>query len=386
MKKILIFLSVWALVWSGACRRTDVQPDNPATVTKDSFAGVPAAVVQAIRKAYPTATELNFTEIDKGKVWDSRFVVDTRNRQARVDAKGTILEDYAVTASSERVGVILPAAAQEYIQTNYPNYKLIAAGEGRHKDQKAYKVLLRSEKEEITLVFDEKGALLLEFKAAVSSRPTTDLPKNYPIGKAEDLPEPVRQYLRENDLTFAKGLVSVEGEGPKTYYVVATKGNAVYELSFSAEGKLLRSNVYIPPVEIKSVNDLPAAAVAYLNGYTFERGAVLTDREGKKTYLVVASKEGKRYEMTFNADGKLVKSSETRPAPKVEEKALTAETLPAPVTEYLNATYKDWTFMKGYATWAEGKPRGYLVVVQVAKELYYLTFNGEGRFVAVKKG
>jgi hypothetical protein len=35
---------------------------------------------------------------------------------------------------------------------------------------------------------------------------------------------------------------------------------------------------------------------------------------------------------------------------------------------------------------AEGKPRSYMVVMQVEKDLYYLMFNGEGKFENVRKG
>ncbi|WP_345241197.1 PepSY-like domain-containing protein [Nibrella saemangeumensis] len=454
MKKIFFLLTALLVIWVSACRRPEVQPDTPATVVDNDFANVPAVVVQAVRKAYPAATELSFSELDKGKVWDSRFVIDAKNHQARIDVKGTILEAYTVATADARTGITLPAAAQEYIQKTYPNYKIVVAGEGQHNNQKAYKVLVRGEKEEITLVFDEEGKVLLEFKAAVSTRPAEDLPTNYPIVKPEDLPAPISQYLRENGLTFAKGMVIVDGEDKKFYHIAARKGEAIYELSFSGDGGLLRSNVYIPPVAIQSINDLPAAAAAYLNGYTLERGMAFTDREGKKMYSVVVSKDGKRYDMSFDSEGKLlrsalippdpqvirsaaelpepikaylkdytfekgmlfydrdgkkyyeiaaskngkvaffvfdaegkvVRSSESGPNPNVDQKALTAEGLPAPILAHLNATYKGWTFMKGYVVLAEGKAQSYLVVVQVEKDLLYLTFNGEGTFENVRKG
>ncbi|GAA4406395.1 hypothetical protein GCM10023187_25780 [Nibrella viscosa] len=454
MKKLCVLFMLFTIVWVSSCRRLEVQPDDSAGVVDKNFANVPAVVVQAVRKAYPAATSLSFSEIDKGNVWESRFVVEAKNRQARINAKGTMLEDYAVAASGERsgVGVSLPTAAQEYIQKNYPDYKLIAAGEGRQNEKKAYKVLLRREKEEVTLVFDEKGALLLEFKATVSATPTDDMPKNYPIGRADDLPAPIRQYLQENGLTFAKGLVVMESESKKIYYIVAQKGDAIYELSFGEDGKLVKASVSVPPVALKSVNDLPAAAVAYLTGYTFERGMLLTDKDGKKTYTAVVYKDGKRYEMAFSSEGKLLRSTMTppepqaiksvselpeairtylkeytfekgmkyfdneghtfyeiaaskngtmasfvfdgdgklikssQPTPKQEEKPLTAGTLPGPIVEYLNATYKSWTFVKGNAILLDGKLQRYNIQVQVEKTSYILTFNAEGKFEVVKKG
>jgi len=454
MNKLFFLLTALTLIWVSACRRPELQPDNLATVVDKEFANVPAVVVQAVRKAYPAATNLSFSELDKGKVWDSRFGAEARNYQARIDAKGTMLEVYAVSAFGERSGMALPAAAQEHIQAKYPGYRIVIAGEGQHNNQKAYKVLVRGEKEEVTLLFDEKGSLFMEFKAAISSTPATDLPKHYPVAQPQDLPAPISQYLRENGLSFEKGMVIMEGENKKSYHVAAKKAEAWHELSFSADGKLIRAYVHIPPVAIQSVNELPAAAAAYLNGYTFERGMKITNREGKIMYMVTARKEGKRDQMTFDsegklmqssmippepqmiksvdelpdpikdylkaysfekgmifydqeskkyyqiaaskngkmaffvfdADGKVIRSSESGPSPHVDQKALTVEALPAPIVEYLNATYKGWTFMKGHVVMAEGKPRSYMVVMQVEKDLYYLMFNGEGKFENVRKG
>jgi hypothetical protein len=112
MNKLFFLLTALTLIWVSACRRPELQPDNLATVVDKEFANVPTPVVQAVRKAYPAATNLSFSELDKGKVWDSRFGAEARNYQARIDAKGAMLEVYAVSAFGERSGMDLPAAAQ----------------------------------------------------------------------------------------------------------------------------------------------------------------------------------------------------------------------------------------------------------------------------------
>ena len=383
MKKISFLLTLLAVLWLGACRQQEAQPAN-------EFPDVPAAVVQAVRMAYPTATGLSFTELDKGNVWESDFSVQAVDHQAKVSVKGSILEVYALGKADGVTGsqsVTLPAAAKAYIEKTYPGYKLVAAGEGQYNNQKAYKVALRTEKEEVTLIFDANGTVILEFKAAIT--PTPETPKTFPILKTEELPAAASSYLRENSLVFAKGMATVDKDSKKTYLVYATKGTTTYELTFDNDGKLIKSSSSTPmptptTVALKSISELPTAAVAFLTGYTFEKGTLTTSAEGKKTYSVAVSKDGKRYEMTFDGDGKVLTNIYT---PRSEEKALTASSdLPGSITEYLTKTYPGWTFVKGTLVRTDTKPTGYTVVIKVGEVLYYVYFNGEGKFETVKKG
>ncbi len=324
MKPFLLLLTLLVFLGLGACRQQEAQP----TVANE-FPAVPTAVVQALRTAYPGAKDLSFTEIDKGNIWESAFTVQAINHQAKVNAKGTILEAYAVgnTAAGDKgpTSVTLPAAAKAYIDKTYPGYKLMAVGEGQYNNQKAYKVLLQNEKEAVTLIFDGSGALYLEFKEAIVSKPTTvvaDLPKTFPITKVEELPAAISKYLNDNGLTFAKGLASVDKADKKTWLIYATKGSTIHEFLFDNDGKLLKgSSVAVPPVS------------------------------------------------------------------NLKEKAITTATeLPATITDYLTKNYPNWVFMKGIVTMNGDKPLSYLVVIKIDTTLYYVTFNGEGKFELAKKG
>lgn len=324
MKPFLLLITLLVSLCLGACRQQEAQP-----TVADEFPAVPTAVVQALRTAYPSAKGLSFTEIDKGNVWESAFTVQTINHQAKVNAKGTILEAYAVGSAGAGdkgpTSVTLPAAAKAYIDKTYPGYKLMAVGEGQYNNQKAYKVLLQNEKEAVTLVFDGNGVLYLEFKAVIVSKPTTgivDTPKTFPITKAEELPAAISQYLRDNGLTFAKGLASVDKADKKTWLIIATKDKVTHELLFDNDGKLLKaSSVSAPPVS------------------------------------------------------------------SLKEKAITAATeLPAIITDYLTKNYPNWVFMKGVVAMKGDKPSSYIVVIKLDTTLYYLSFSGEGKFESVKKG
>ncbi|WP_375448147.1 PepSY-like domain-containing protein [uncultured Fibrella sp.] len=383
MKKISLLLPLLAVLWLGACRQQEAQPAN-------EFPDVPTAVVQAVRIAYPTATGLSFTEIDKGNMWESDFSIQAVNHQATVNAKGSILEVYALGKGDALTGpqsVTLPAAAKAYIDKTYPGYKLVAVGEGQYNNQKAYKVSLRTEKEEVTLIFDASGTVILEFKAAIT--PVVEPPKTFPILKAEELPTAASNYLKENSLVFAKGMATVDKDNKKTYLVYATKGTTTYELAFDNDGKLIRSSSSTPTppatttVELKSISDLPAAAVAFLAGYTFEKGSVTT-KEGKKTYSVVVNKDGKRYEMTFDGDGKVLTNTYT---PRPTEKAMaTSSELPGTSREYLTKTYPGWAFMKGVIVSTGSVVTSYTVVIKVGEVLYTVIFNGEGKFTSATRG
>ena len=324
MKSFSFIITLLVFLCLGACRQQEAQP-----TVADEFPAVPTAVVQALRTAYPSATELSFTEIDKGNIWESAFTVQTVNHQAKVNAKGTILEAYAVgsAAAGDKgpTSVTLPADAKAYIAKTYPGYKLVAVGEGQHNNQKAYKVLLQNEKEAVTLIFDGNGVLYLEFKEAIVAKPTTgvaDTPKTFPITKVDELPAAINQYLRDNGLTFAKGLASVDKADKKTWLIIATKGTAVHELLFDNAGKLLKASSVTVPL-----------------------------------------------------------------LPNLKEKAITASTeLPAIITDYLTKNYPNWVFMKGVAAMNGDKPVSYIVVIKVGETLYYVYFNGEGKFETAKKG
>ncbi len=531
MKKIIVAFAVFSALCLGSCKNSEeLVPQDQAI--KQDFSSVPSAVVLAVKTGYPAATDLSFSEIESAKVWEADFNLSTIPHEAKIDAKGNILEVYATAGAMGTDGVMgtitLPAAAEDYIKKNYAGYKVVSSGEGEYNKQKAYKVLLRTEKEEVTIIFDEKGNVVIEFKASsqLSTRP--DPPKTYPLVKAEELTEAIAKYLKDNGLTFAKGIATVVDNTKKTYFIVATKGTTTFELYFDNDGKLTKSSSYTPPpapVAIKAISELPAEAVKYLAGYVLVSGTATTDRNGKKTYVVYVTKEGKKFEIsfdnegklirstfitpapqvlkaselpetiskylkengqafekgtlyydkegkkffdvvavkagvitifTFDADGKVIRKSVTPPAPqeikaatelpdaiakylkdngltfvkgtiifdadskksyvisakkekeshelyfdsngkllksvilpalpKIEEKALVGTDLPKIISEYLNNTYKTWTFMKGYQVLTDGKSTSYLVVIKVNTDLYYVYFNGEGKFEVAKKG
>ncbi|WP_266365072.1 PepSY-like domain-containing protein [Tellurirhabdus rosea] len=322
MKKIGYTLALLAALGLSSCQK-EIQPVDGVPIT-DPNASVPTAVVRAVQEAYPSASGITFTELDKGKVWESRFKVAAVNHQAMVNEKGTILQAYAVreAATGMPTDTIAPAIVT-YIRTHYPDYTVAASGAGQFNNQPSFKVLLRKETQEITLIFDAKGAVLFEHKGTAQTGPV-EPPKTYPISQADELPASVSQYLKENGFTFARGLVTVGADNAKVYLLVVSKGSVFFELTIDASGKFPSIRYYTSPTAPPS--DLVQKSIG-------------SDKE-----------------------------------------------LPAVVTAYLNENYKGWVFMKGYVNSVSDKPVEHMVVVQVGSVYWYVSFNGEGKFVSAQKG
>ncbi|TAE31100.1 MAG: hypothetical protein EAZ91_08975 [Cytophagales bacterium] len=385
MNKIYVLLMLLVVAALNACQRADLVPTD---TSPSEYKDVPTVVVQAVQNAYPAAVNLKFTEVDKGNIWSADFMNAALAHQATVSKKGEILEAYSVADAARAAAATLPAVIEAFIQKNYAGYKLIGWGEGQHNGQKAYKVALRKEREDVTLIFDANGVLLFTYKATVPVATTITAPRTIPISKVEELTSPIAAYLKTNGMTFGKGLAVVDKDGKKTYLIVATKGSTVFELTFDNDGKLLKSSSYTPPpapVALKSVSELPTAAITYMAGYTFVSGTVITGTDGQKTYLVNAKKEGKQFTFAFDNAGKLIRSAEIKPLPKVESKSLTDKDLPAVITSYLNANYKGWSLTKGAVTIIDGVASNYLLVIKVGADSFTVSFDGAGKFIGARK-
>lgn len=447
MKKVLLLSTLSLAIMLNGCKDESL---DVKTVDQASTDIVPAIVVQAVKNEYPSATDVKFSVVEKNKVWESQFSYQTQTHEAKIDSKGTILEVYAIAGTAT-----LPAAIEEYIAKNFAGYKVVTTSEGKNGTQKAYKVILKNEKEEVTLLFDENGKLIADFRATTPAVTPPEPPKNYPVLKADELPAAILQYLKDQGLTFAKGMVNIEKD-KKNYSVTATKGTTVYTLNFDENGKLTRSSSYTPPpapVVITSLNDLPkiivdalagykfekgtittekdkktyyivvskegrtyefvfdndgkilkssvpppspqkierldglpATIIAALAGYTFESGVISFDNTGKKSYSIVASKEGKRYEFLFDNDGKLVKSTVIAEPVKTEQKVIVEKELPQSIIEYLTKNYAGWRLEKATLTTVNGEKSEYLVYIKVGNDGWYVTFDGKGVFRSAKKG
>lgn len=384
MKKILLFFLVLGLFIS--CN--DLQD-------VDSSATVPPAVSNAVRKAYPEATDLGFEVIEANKLWESNFAVKAQRMLAVVNNTGQITETYNVA----RVGATLPETARKYISTNYPDASIVRIDE-QINDQKGvigYKVLIKTkENKEVVLLFDTTGSLTLLITK--DGTPTTQTEsKSYTI-EQKDLPEAIKKILVEKhgDYKFLKGAVTIEN-GKRTYYVVVSKEMTNYEYAFDENGTILKSSSSgmtqgNPTQKELSANDIPNRTKEYLDknykGWEYMKGLIFYEKDKVTGYLVVIKSENKLYYVYFEGSGAYQKTTDGSGTAitQVQERAIEAKDMLGTSKEYLTKNYAGWVFAKGVAKLKENKIYQYLIAIKVGDTLYYVTFDGDGKFLEAKRG
>ncbi|MFN8348301.1 MAG: hypothetical protein U0X91_25085 [Spirosomataceae bacterium] len=387
MKKLIVFAFLVAFISS--CRMNGVDSATEA---------VPQNVSNAVRKAYPEATDLKFTELETNRIWLSEFVVNIQKMSAVVNNTGQITETYNVA----RVGATLPESAQKYINTNYPNATIISIDEQINDQKKVigYKVLIKTkEGKEVVMLFDTTGSLMLLI--AKDGTPTTkpeSTTTTYAI-EQKDLPEAIKKVLTEKhgEYKYIKGVVMTEN-GKKTYHVVVGKEMVNYEYVFDENGTILKSGssgmTSNKTQKEMGAKDVPAKAKEYLDKtyktWDYMKGLIFYENDKITGYLAVVKSEGKLYYVYFDATGGYLKSTtETvveTPASAVQEKAIEAKDILGNSKEYLTKNYTGWVFLKGVAKFKENKIYQYLIAIKVGDNIYYVTFDGEGKFLEAKKG
>lgn len=388
MKKIAaVFFSLVCLISS--CNVKDVSTET-----------VPEAVSSAVRKAYPEATDLKFTELEANKIWVSEFVVKIQKMSAVINNTGQITETYNVA----RVGAVLPESAQKFITTNYPDAKIVSIDEQINDQKKVigYKVqIITKEGKEVVMLFDTTGSLtlLIAKDGTPNTKPES---KTYAI-EPKDLPEAIKKVLAEKhgEYKFVKGVVMVEN-GKKTYHVVVSKEMVIYEYTFDENGTIIKSSSSgmksdapnkVTQKELGK-NDIPGKLKEYLDktykGWEYQKGLIFYENDKISGYLAVVKVEGKLYYVYFDANGSYLKTTtETiveTPKPTVQEKAIESKDILGNSKEYLTKNYAGWVFVKGVAKLKENKIYQYLIVIKVGDNLYYVTFDGDGRFLEARKG
>lgn len=386
MKKFVAFVLLICFIVS--CRISDVDSET-----------VPQAVSSAVRKAYPEATDLKFTELEANKIWESEFVVKVQEMSAVVNNTGQITETYNVA----RVGATLPESAQKFITTNYPDATIISIDEQVNEQKKVigYRVLIKTkEGKQVMMLFDTTGSLtlLIVKDGTPTTKPET---KTYAI-EQKDLPEAIKKVLMEKhgEYKYLKGVVMIENE-KKTYHVVVSKDMVNYEYALDENGKILRSSSSgmksdKPKATQKELgkNDIPTKSKEYLDktykAWDYMKGLIFYENDKITGYLVAVKSEGKLYYVYFNASGEYLKttteSTIETPASSVQEKAIEAKDILGNSKEYLTKNYAGWVFLKGVAKLKENKIYQYLIVIKVGDNMYYVLFDGEGKFLEARKG
>ena len=383
-KNSAVFFSLVCLISS--CTMKDVSTET-----------VPETVSNAVRKAYPEATDLQFTELEANKIWVSEFVVKIQKMSAVVNNTGQITETYNVA----RVGAVLPESAQKFITTNYPDAKIISIDEQINDQKKVigYKVRITTkEGKEVVMLFDTTGSLTLLI--AKDGTPSTKPESNTYAIEQKDLPEAIKKVLTEKhgDYKFVKGVVMVEN-GKKTYHVVVSKEMVNYEYTFDETGAIIKSSssgmtgtAQGKTQKEVGKGDLPGKSKEYLDktykSWEYMKGLIFYENGKVTGYLSVVKVEDKLFYVYFDATGGYLKTTtESVTDPNtVQERAIESKDILGNSKEYLTKNYAGWVFAKGVAKLKENKIYQYLIVIKVGDNLYYVTFDGDGRFLEARKG
>ncbi len=319
---------------------------------------------------------------------------------AVVNNTGQITETYNVA----RIGVVLPESAQKFITTNYPEAKIVSIDEQVNDQKKVigYKVLIKTkEGKEVVMLFDTTGSLTLLI--AKDGTPSTKPESNTYAIEPKDLPEAIKKVLTEKhgEYKYLKGVVMVEN-GKKTYHVVVSKEMVNFEYTFDENGTILKSSSSGMKADAPNKvtqkelgkNDIPGKLKEYLDktykSWDYLKGLIFYENDKVAGYLTVVKVEGKLYYVYFDAAGGYLKTTaETTvetPKPTVQEKAIEAKDILGTSKEYLTKNYAGWVFVKGVAKLKENKIYQYLIAIKVGDSLYYVTFNGDGKFLEARKG
>ncbi|WP_435356654.1 PepSY-like domain-containing protein [Emticicia sp. SJ17W-69] len=390
MKNIYILLLALGWIFSACDSVKDLQPQQ------NMNEAVPQATVNAIRQAFPEATKIRFSTIEKNKIWQSDFEVKVEPMSAIVNNLGVITETYKVTGE-----VTLPDNIKSYISTNYAGATIKNASQQIGKDGKVegYKVFIKTkEGKDNILVFDATGTLtLLITDDRNGNTPALNPPKIYFIEKNQ-LPDAINTYLNNKHPGYncIKAAVIVDGE-TKTYSVVVSKDLTSFEYLFDEKGNVLKSSsfgVNAPPnrMEDKPLisTDLPAVIKAYLDkefkGWTYEKGITISQNGALLGYNILITFDKKQFSLQFDATGTLIRKEQvggvSGNSNKYQIQPIQPKDLPKVIVDFLNEKHKEFRYVQ-VSIITDKNVKSYWVTILKDNVTYNYTFDEKGKVLQV---
>jgi PBP1b-binding outer membrane lipoprotein LpoB len=385
MKKLYILLLALGSILSACDSVNDLQPQQNINEA------VPQATVNAIRQAFPEATKIKFSTIEKNKVWQSDFEVKVESMSAVVNNLGVITETYKVTGE-----VALPENIKAYILSHYAGASIKNVSQQINKDGKleGYKVTIRnSENKDITLVFDATGTFtLLIGNDKNDNKLELNPPKIYFIEK-NDLPEVIKTYLNSKhaDYKCIKAAVVIDGDS-KNYSIVISKDLTSYEYLFDEKGNVLKSNSFgvdAPSNRIEDkalvVNALPLTIKTYLDkefkGWAYEKGITISQNGALLGYSILITYDKKQYSLQFDAKGMLIRKEQVAGGnasnDKYQIQSILLKDLPKEIINFLNDKHKEFNYIQ-VSLITEKNVKTYWVTILKGIVTYDYTFDAKG--------
>jgi len=394
MKKLYIYLLVVGFVFSACDSVKDLQPVmNPGEA-------VPQLAVNAIKQGFPEATQIKFSTLEKGKLWESNFQYKVDRMSAIVNNIGKITETYRIAS-----GVQLPDNAKTYISTNFPGAVIKNVCQQLALNNTTvigYKVIVTlTDGKDIAVIFDGTGTLIM---VASNDRPgfqpigAGGPPKVYFIEQKE-LPSVISSYLesKHSGYSFVKAAVSIQG-GTKLYSVVINKELTTFEYLFDEKGNVLRSgtlgiNAPFNPLEYRllSLKDLAQPIIDGLNlnftEWTYENGIVFSQNAKLQGYYILITANKKQFSLQFDAHGEFIKGIQVcgplgASSGKYEIKTIQPKDLPETITKLLTDRYKEFDYIQTSLITDKGKNIYWVAIVKDNFAINY-SFDDKGKVISV---
>lgn len=186
--------------------------------------------------------------------------------------------------------------------------------------------------------FDAEGKILESKKAGIPEAPL----------KETDLLNDITTYLKANYAGYKFVSAKKYESNGKTYFEIKIKNStgAIVELKFDGTGKIILTSSNGQVVTIIKESELLPNIVTYLKTKYANYSLVSATKIAKNgaIYYEIKVKVGtKTYEIKFNANGVIMESSDSN----VKSTAITPNTIPAAVLEYLKANYAGYVFVSG---------------------------------------
>ncbi|UTA69281.1 PepSY-like domain-containing protein [Emticicia sp. 21SJ11W-3] len=395
MKKLYIYLFLTSWVFSACDSVKDLQPALNANEA------VPQVAVNAIKQEFPEATQIKFSTLEKGKLWESSFQFKVDRMSAVVNNSGKISEAYKITNS-----VQLPENARTYINNNYPGAEIkyicqqMAPANG---SVIGYKVIVKlTDGKEIAIVFDSTGTLVL---VAANDRPGPPQqgngqggPKIYFIEET-DLPTIIRTYLgsKHEGYTFVKAAVSLMPNG-KLYSVVVSKDMTSFEYLFDEKGNVLRAGnlgIGVPfnklEYKLVSLSELPQTIKDGLNknftSWTYENGIKFSQSGQLQGYFILVTADKKQFSLQFNDKGDFMRGGQVcgplgASSGKYEIKTIQPKDLPEAISSFLISRHQDFSYIQTSLITDKDKKIYWVAIIRDDQVLNY-AFDDKGKIISI---
>ena len=221
--------------------------------------------------------------------------------------------------------------------------------------------------------FDAEGKILESKKAGIPES----------VLKETDLLNDITTYLKANYAGYKFVSAKKYESNGKTYFEIKIKNStgAIVELKFDGTGKIILTSSNGQVVTIIKESELLPNIVTYLKTKYATYSLVSATKIAKNgaIYYEIKVKVGtKTYEIKFNANGVIVESSDQN----VKSTAITPNTIPAGVLEYLKANYAGYVFVSGEKN---EKATGTIIIIKIKQNnvTYELKFDEKGVFQSV---